>query len=136
MLKFRDEEVEQYRASEIGRLVRILTFQFKHNSLEIVELNKLFGQPPERDKIEEIYPEFYDRGIICTVFAGMAIEALLYDFAFEVKSKNFAETVSKKPIENELQSIYIEVVKSDHSEITQLINRLEKFRKTRAPLNN
>ena len=131
MLKLKDGEVEQYRHSEIGRLVRVLIIQFKHNSSEIIDLNRLFGQPVGRDRVEEIYPEFYDRGIICTVFTGMAIEALLYDFAFEVKSKTFAEKVSQKPLEDELKTIYEEVVKPDCSGIEQLISKLRNLRKTR-----
>lgn len=131
MLVLQDDGVEQYRNSEIGSLVKILIFQFKHNSEEIKYLQEKFGGPVSRQKIEEVFPEYYERAIISTVFAGMVLEALLYDYALEIKSKTFADKVSREMLECELKSIYKEVVSDDTQEIIDLCDKLKEFRHAR-----
>ena len=131
LIKVDENGWSEYRTSEIGKFIRILVHQFVNYSNEIKALNSEFGEFPGREAVEEIFPEFFERGIISTVFLGMFLENLLYDIAVDLKSKCFADKVSNKTIEVEFNDICQLIQGAPFRDVEAIARDLEKFRKTR-----
>jgi hypothetical protein len=129
MLKLKGNELEQYRASGLGKLIKIVAFQFKHHCFEVKEIHTKFGCVPRVEIIEQEYPEFIDRSITASVFTGMVLEAYFYDYACVSRSKTYANKVSNKNLKDEfleLTSIF-----ENNNKVTDLSIRLENLRITR-----
>lgn len=90
-----------------------------------------FGKESTVEQINELCPEYFDRTITATVFTGMVIEALLYDYAVVKRSKTYAEKVSGKPIDIEFSEIARDILGKESCEESELSVRLEKFKKVR-----
>ena len=131
MIKIDENGWSEYRTSEICKFIRILVHQFVNYSYEIKVLHSEFGGFPGRDVVEEKFPEFFERNIVSTVFLGVFLENLLYDIALDLKSKNFADTVSNSPIEIEFNNICELIQSAPISDVEAIASDLEKFRKTR-----
>jgi len=131
VLRIENEEVIQFRASSLENLIRIVGFQFKHNCNEMKLIYSNFGKEPTIEQINELCPEYFDRTITSTVFTGMVIEALLYDYAVVKRSKTYAEKVSGKPIDIEFSEIARDILGKESCEENELSARLEKFKKVR-----
>lgn len=131
MLRIENNEVIQFRASSLGKLIRIVGFQFKHYCNEMKLTYSVFGKTPTAEQIDELCPEYFDRTITSTVFTGMVIEALLYDYAVVKRSKTYADKVSRKPIDTEFSEIVRDIFGKQGGEESELSARLDKFKEVR-----
>ncbi|MEP3351505.1 MAG: hypothetical protein ABJN96_16325 [Marinomonas sp.] len=131
MIKVENDELIQFRSSSLGKLIRIVCYQFKHSCSEKKLIYSTFGREPSIDQINELCPEYFDRTITATVFTGMVIEALLYDYAVVRCSKTYAEKVSRKPIDIEFAEIVRDILSNEGCEESEMSARLDKFRKVR-----
>ena len=68
MLKIEDNQVVQFRASSLGKLIRILAFQFEHYCSEMTLIYSTYGENPTIEQSNELCPEYFDRPITATVF--------------------------------------------------------------------
>jgi hypothetical protein len=94
-------------------------------------LYSTFGKVPDPDVIEDLCPEYFDRTITATVFTGMVLEALLYDYASVKRSKSYADKVSFKTLENEFIAIAKDLLQLAGPREKELSERLTGFRKVR-----
>lgn len=131
MLKVENGEVVQCRASSLDKMIRILGFQFKHYCSEMKLIYSTYGKNATPQQIEELCPEYFDRSVTATVFAGMILEAFFYDYSVVRRSKTFADKVSNKRINVEFKEIAKEILGLDGQEETEVANRLERFKDVR-----
>jgi hypothetical protein len=131
LLKIEDGEIIQFRASSLGKLLRIVGFQFKNYCAEMRLLYSTYGKVPSVDQINELCPEYLDRSIVATVFTGMAIEAFLFDYAVVGRSKTYAEKISQIPTSKEFLAIAKELLNSDTEVEHLLAERLTAFNDVR-----
>lgn len=131
MIKVENDELIQFRSSSLGKLIRIVGYQFKHYCSEMKLIYSTFGREPTADQINELCPEYFDRTITATVFTGMVIEALLYDYAVFKCSKTYAEKVSGKPIDIEFIQIAKDIFSNEGRKESEMSARLDNFKKVR-----
>jgi hypothetical protein len=131
VIKIENGELIQFRASSLGKLIRIVCFQFEHYCSEMKLIYSTFGEEPTDKQINKLCPEYFDRTITATVFTGMVIESLLYDYAIVKRSKTYAEKVSGKPIDLEFSEITRDILGKEGCEESELSARLKKFKKVR-----
>ena len=131
MLKIEDNEVVQFRASSLGKLIRILEFQFKHYCSEMALIYSTYGKNPTPEKIDGICPEYFDRSITATVFTGMIMEAFFFDFAAVKRSNSYAKEISGKTIDKGFSKIAKDIFGMEGSKEADFSDRLERFRKVR-----
>ena len=131
MIKVENDELIQFRSSSLGKLIRIVGYQFKHYCSEMKLIYFTFGRESTAEQINELCPEYFDRTITATVFTGMVIEALLYDYAVVKRSKTYAEKVSGKPIDIEFTEIARDIFRNEGHDESEMSARLDKFKKVR-----
>lgn len=131
MLKITERGVEQGRDSLIGKFLKILSFQFKHNCAENKEIYLTYSKFPDKEIIKSKYPEYFERHITGVVFSVMIVEACLYDFAVFSKSKTYAEVVSKQALDKEFLSITSELFNLHGEEESIISAELKKLNNVR-----
>ncbi|WP_288740743.1 hypothetical protein [uncultured Rheinheimera sp.] len=131
MLKSNNGEFEQYRASGIGELLRIVIEQFHIHCSIVREVYETYGKIPDGKILEEQDLSAKSQSIISTVFSGMVIEAFYFDYYQDKNSKTKAEKWSKQSPIKQFESIAAEYLKVDNVTELELHKKLEKFGKVR-----
>lgn len=132
MLKNNNGQLEQYRASGIGELLRIVIEQFHVHCSIVREVCEIYGKIPDGKILEAQNLSARSQSIISTVFSGMVIEAFYFDYYQEKNSKIKAEKWSRKlsPIK-QFESIATEYLNVDSAAELELYKKLEKLGKVR-----
>ncbi|HEH9428779.1 TPA: hypothetical protein SIA29_003963 [Aeromonas sobria] len=96
MLEMIDGKIIQKRATGLGKLIKVVAFQFQLYTNILTSIYNEIGKPPTLEQIKEKHPDLLSVNIVAQVFTAMVIEAFYFDYYYEKTSKTRAEEWSKQ----------------------------------------
>lgn len=127
MLEMIDGKIIQKRATGLGKLMKVVAFQFQlYVNMFTSNYNEI-GKPPTLEQIKEKHPEILSVNIVAQVFTAMAIEAFYFDYYYEKTSKTRAEEWSKQSPVCQFEQISSEFFKIENPKDLTLYKDLKEL---------
>ncbi|MBR9828901.1 MAG: hypothetical protein GYB41_09690 [Oceanospirillales bacterium] len=132
MLEQVGDELVQVRASGLGKLINVVSLQFRQYISLFQHIYEETGKTPALEEIEKDYSEFTSFNIVAQTFTAMIVEAFYFDYYHGKESKGRAEEWSKQsPIKQfeQLSENFLHATDYKDTDLYVKLNDLNKVRK-------